>query len=197
MNNKMTILVDMDSIIADFYFAVLGMYSKEAGVPVDPNISPDWDATFPNGKTSNDYFSQPGFFRNLAPIPESQRVVRSWYDDGHEVVIASAATLTNAPGEKFEWLSEHYPWLSRNKVFFGKEKYRLRGDVLIDDHQGNAALYRQHNPEALVIGIEYPYNRESGQSFSFLAKDFQNFESAWRSIDTIVRLRAQHLAYYG
>lgn len=186
MSWPLTLLVDMDSILADFYNRVIEMYREETGDtgPVELN---DWDMKFPNGKTCFPYFSQPGFFRNLKPIPGAQAVLKRFHDEEHEIVIASAATLTNAPGEKYEWLSEHYPWLHRDRVFFGKEKYRLRGDVFIDDHAANTREYMNHNPHALVLGIEYPYNRMHVAAFDHLVPSYRDYESAWKRMNLHVR----------
>lgn len=182
-----TILCDMDSIIADFYWGELEAYRKDVGHDVPDDVLNSWDAKFPNGKDCFYYFSQPGFFRNLKPIPGAHDVLKRWHDAGHQIVILSAATLTNAPGEKFEWLSEHYPWINRDNVIFTKRKELVRGDLLIDDHAANAKAYRMKNPDVPIIGITYPYNEKEVMAFDWLVNDYKNLARAWETIDVIAQ----------
>jgi 5'-nucleotidase len=185
------ILCDMDSILADFYFRILEMHQQETGVVLDPHHIDTWDKTL-SGVSMYHYFSQPGFFRGLRPVPGALEVLNRLHSAGHEIVVVTAvAGLGNAPGEKFAWLKEHLPWLVSNRVFMCKEKYRIRGDVLIDDHPENASQYRLHNPEALVIGIEYPYNRDCQDAFTHLVPSFLDFPRAWRDIEIILKVRFQ------
>jgi 5'-nucleotidase len=186
---KKTILVDMDSIIADFYFGVIDAYKAETGEVLAPEYIGGWNVDFPNGKNIFAYFSQPGFFKGLKPIPGAHEALKDLHDQGHEVVLVSAATLTSAPGEKYEWLSEHYPWLHRNRVIFAKEKFRVHGDVLIDDHGENMAAWKiywnQRNHRTLGVGIEYPYNSNDEtvrEVFDYLAPSYKNFRNAWSQI---------------
>jgi 5'(3')-deoxyribonucleotidase len=181
-----TILVDSDSIVANFYFQVLKDHEKATGEALDPHYWDGWDKKL-NGVDPLSYFSRPGFFRGLEPIPGAQAVLKGLHDDGHQVVVVSSATLTNAPGEKLEWFSEHFPWIDRKRIIFATEKYRVRGDFFIDDHWHNAAMYKDHNPLAVTIGIQYPYNWLRDYCFDHLAPDFQDFPRAWARINDIIR----------
>lgn len=185
---KRTILVDMDSIICDFYYGVLDLYRKDTGEELDPSYIGSWNVTFPNGKDILYYFSRPGFFRGLSPIPGAQEALKDLKDQGHELVLVTAATLTNAPGEKFEWMSQHFPWWHRNQMFFAKEKFRIHGDVLIDDHGENMAAWKlywnRRGYQTFGVGIEYPYNSADGvrDAFDFLAPSYKDFKGAWSQI---------------
>lgn len=181
-----TILCDMDSILADFYFGVLGAYEKETGIRLPNDYISAWDTVMPNGKDMYDYFSVPGFFRNLRPVPGAQEALNAMHELGHDILILSAATITHAPGEKYEWLSEHFPWLNRKKVMFATDKYRVKGDVFIDDAPSNTSLYLRHWPAAQVIGIEYPYNVSVPEAYGELVPSYLDFEAAWRRIRSIV-----------
>ena len=184
---KATILVDMDSIIADFCGGLVATYNAQTGSNLGIGYIKTWDQTMPDGRTMYDFFGKPGFFRGLKPIPGAQEVLWGLHDDGHEICIVSTATLTHAPGEKYEWLAEHYPWLHRNRVFFCKEKYRVRGDFLIDDHHVNAQEYRTHNPNAITIGIAYEYNKPHRDSFDYLMHSYASFRTCWEDIGGLIR----------
>jgi 5'-nucleotidase len=184
--SKKTILVDMDSIIADFYFRILEMYEEETGDKPRPDALDTWDARLPNGKDCFAYFSLPGFFKSLKPIPGAREFMQAAKAAGHDVLIVSTATLANAPAEKIEWLKEHMPWFDLKQVIFTGRKDAVKGDILIDDHRHNADLFRRANPDATIIGIEYPYNSGDLGSFSYLIKDYLNFEAAWKTISSLV-----------
>lgn len=178
-----TILVDMDSMIAEFYWRILSDYWNHTGVRLPDDFINGWDSKFPNGQSMHDYFSRPGFFRELEPVPGGLEVLKKYHDQGHEIVVASSATLTNAPGEKFEWLSEYAPWIHRDRVAFFKEKWRLQGDILLDDHHENARKFKIFNPKGKTAGILYPYNQGNRNCFDVLADGYRQFELAWIEID--------------
>jgi 5'-nucleotidase len=182
-----SIITDMDQIVADFYWRIMEMYHDETGHDLPPDYMRSWDVDFPNGKNIFYYFSQPGFFMSLKPIPGAQDVLKYRHSKGDEILIASAATLTNAPGEKYLWLDKHFPWINRDWVFFGKLKHKIRGDVLIDDHHVNAEKYKAANPDAMVIGIEYPYNVDHPEAFTHLFPSYQDFAGAWDKIDKVLQ----------
>lgn len=182
----LTILVDMDSILADFCGGLTAIYNAKHGTSLDTSYFTDWDTRLPNGHTMFDYFSRPGFFRSLPVIPGSQFSLKNWIYQGHEVIVVSTATLTNAPSEKYEWLKEHFQWIPRDNIVFAKRKYLVRGDVLIDDYHLNVEEWKKHNPSGLALGIEYEYNRPQADKFDYLFDGYENYEAAWHRIRTIV-----------
>lgn len=177
-----TILLDLDCITADFYFGLLDAYRADTDEELHHSYIDEWDKVFPNGKNLQYYFGQPDFFRNLKPVPGAKEILTALHEAGNELVVVSAATLTSVPGQKFEWLSEHFPFIERKRVFFGVEKWRVRGDVLIDDHYTNVSAWKGANPSGYAIGIAYPYNVSNAGDFDFLAESYTDFSRAWRQI---------------
>jgi 5'(3')-deoxyribonucleotidase len=181
----------MDSTIADFYFGVLDAHARETGEVLPPDTVKTWDYEFGPGRHMSHYFSQPGFFRGLNPVPGAERALKGLYDQGHDIVIVSATTTPHAPAEKLEWLSMHYPWLSRRNVIFTGRKELIVGDVLIDDYAGNTRPYLTRHPGALVLGIEYPYNVMERDAFSHLVPSYLDFRFAWARISDLIQARAK------
>lgn len=189
-----TILVDMDSIIADFYFGILDLHERETGEKLPHDHVDAWDKTL-SGVSMYHYFSQPGFFAELRPIPGAHDVLRRLHDAGHEIVIVSSiAGMGHAPGEKLPWLKRYYPWIKDQRVIFAKEKYRIKGDVLIDDHPVNCAEFKKAQHSSLTIGIEYPYNRLTPECFDVLVPGYTDFEGAWKYIGEVVEEHLQLLS---
>ncbi len=183
---KKTILVDMDSIIADFYFGVIRAYTEETGHVPPPDVLGTWDAKFPNGKDCFAYFKQPGFFEGLQPVPGALEFLQRAIGEGHDVLILSAATLTHVPTEKYKWFTQHMPSFSRNQIMFAARKDVVRGDYLIDDHAKNTGPWLKSNPQGIAVGIEYPYNVTSPEAFTHLVPSYLDFQGAWQRINTIV-----------
>jgi 5'-nucleotidase len=181
-----TILCDMDSITADFFYGCLDAYKEDTGVDLDPDVIGRWDPALPNGRTLLDYFGAPGFFLNLRPIPGAQEALKRLHDKGHQIVIASSAMLTHAPGEKYLWLEKYFPWIDRKRVNFIAEKWRLKGDILIDDHHENTKAWSKAHPDGITFGITYPYNTAHSEHFTYLVESYTDFAGAWRRIEAFI-----------
>ncbi len=137
----MIIFVDMDEVIADTYGAHIEIYNKDfndqlriemcAGSEVWQNVPIERQASVREHATVR------GFFRNLKPLENSQKVLKE-LSEKNEVYIASAAMqFPNSLEEKSEWLDEHFPFIHwRNRILCGN-KHILNGDVLIDDRNHN------------------------------------------------------------
>ena len=136
----MRILIDMDDVIADATGKILERYEEVFGVKVPREqlngrylreVFPDQVdiiRTFPR---------EPGFFRHLAVIPDSQEVVRA-LNELHEVFIVSAAMeFPDSLKEKYEWMQDHFPFISWKNIVFCGHKYMIAADYLIDDHVKN------------------------------------------------------------
>lgn len=173
---KLTVLVDMDSILADFCGGMIDLHKQETGEVLTQDEVGAWDFVFSNGKDCYYYFSRPGFFRNLKLIDGAREAIKAFKAAGHDVVIVSAATLTHGPGEKFEWLGQHLPMIPRNDVIFCKRKEFVRGDVLIDDYPHNAKAWKEAHPNGRVLTLKYTYNKDS-TDFSLRADHWDEIRS--------------------
>ncbi|MFS4445703.1 5' nucleotidase, NT5C type [Maribacter sp. 2307UL18-2] len=137
----MIVFIDMDEVIADTYGAHIEIYNKDfndqltvamcEGSEVWQNVPVERQASVRKHATLR------GFFRNLKPIANSQRVLKE-LSEKHEVYIASAAMqFPNSLEEKSDWLDEHFPFIPwQNRILCG-HKHILSGDLLIDDRSYN------------------------------------------------------------
>ncbi|MFK5973889.1 MAG: 5'(3')-deoxyribonucleotidase [Flavobacteriaceae bacterium] len=137
----MTIFVDMDEVIADTYGALIKLYNYD----FQENLSLKecwgkevWKAVPSERQASiKKQTNTIGFFRNLTPIEDAQKVLKE-LTLKHDVYIASAAMqFPNSLLEKSEWLDEHFSFLPWQKRILCGDKHILKGDVLIDDRNYN------------------------------------------------------------
>ena len=137
----MVIFIDMDEVLADTYGAHITQYNLDFKAKLTLQKcqgSEVWQNVPEEARTSvRNHARQPGFFRDLEVIENSQEVVKSLAGQ-HEVYIASAAMqFPNSLEEKSEWLDEHFPFIPwQNRILCGN-KHILKGDVLIDDRSYN------------------------------------------------------------
>ena len=141
----MTVFVDMDEVLADTYGAHIDRYNKKyrASLTKEQCMGGEvWQQVPEHRERIWNHYFEPGFFRDLEPIPGGQEVLRELARK-FDVYIASAAMqLPNSLIEKHEWLDEHFPFIHwRNRILLG-DKHILRGDVLIDDRSHNLETFQ-------------------------------------------------------
>lgn len=83
------------------------------------------------------YPNAEGFFRDLPVIEGSQRVLRELAQRYDVFVTTAAMEFPNSFLDKYQWLQQHFPFISwRNFVFCG-DKSIINADYLIDDNAYN------------------------------------------------------------
>jgi len=126
----------MDGVMADVYHQLLQFEKRDSGDEIE--ISglaglPEIEA-FPNGKK---HVNEIGFFRTL-PVMEGSREALKYLNDKYELYIVSAGMeFSNSLREKFDWLAEHFPFISWEQIVLCGSKKVVSGDVMIDDYPRN------------------------------------------------------------
>jgi 5'-nucleotidase len=196
---KLRILVDMDSILADFLGGLVDSIEAHLGYRMDPNNIKEFyrmqDALPPEvlkqmkeaGKTIEDYFFLPGFFRGLKVIPGAKDAIRAFLDEGHEVVVVTAPSSPTSTQEKLEWMREHFPEIPAKNICVFPQKHMIKGDVLIDDAAHNASAYIAEWPKAHTLTLAYAYN-EKGKRTNYNGRyDGKYTTEGWKAIVEHVR----------
>ncbi len=84
-----------------------------------------------------EYVFTKGFFRTAPVMKESQDIL-SELNKRYEVFIVSAATeFPHSLSEKYEWLNEHFPFITWQQMVFCGAKTIIEADMMIDDHFKN------------------------------------------------------------
>jgi 5'(3')-deoxyribonucleotidase len=133
------IIIDMDHVMADITTHYLNWYKQRTGVeiPREELIGKNEVAAFPDKEMVRNFLYTPGFFRT-APVMEDCRKVMEQLHKYHEVFIVSAAMeFPQSLREKYDWLQEHFPFLSWRQVVLCGDKKVIKGDYMIDDHLKN------------------------------------------------------------
>lgn len=149
------ILLDMDGVLCNLIAKWFKAYNEEYGDQIDVAALDQWGPhrIARAGKAIYKYLSQPGFFRDLEPIPGAVGGVRALLERGHDVVIVTAARQGHR--DKLAWIREHLPFLPRDNVVFTHRKELVRGDLLLDDAPQNLKAFARYG---IPVAMAYPYN---------------------------------------
>lgn len=188
---KLRIIVDMDCILVDLFTDMLKVIGQEHGLQATVEDLTQWDmAKCPpldkmNPKDLYGIFRRPNFFRTLPPLPGALKAFKKLHDSGHQLVIVSTPSGPGSAADKYSWLAEHMPYLSERDVFLGSHKHMVKADVIIDDRGETLEAYNREWPQALCLGIGYPYNRYLPQTPGgaiVICGSYQDTEAAWAEI---------------
>lgn len=169
------LLLDMDGVLCDLVSKWFSIYNKEHDDALRLEDMREWGPHryARKGKLIYRYLSEPGFFRDLAPIPGAIDGVRQLLDWGHDVVIVTAAKRGHA--DKLQWVREHLPFLDLHNVVFAHRKELVRGHLLFDDAPHNLTAFASYG---LPVAMAYTYNQrypgervDSWEQFLALVRD--------------------------
>ena len=146
------LIVDMDGVLADVWTQYQAYDERDTGHRKSASEMagiPELEA-FVHAK---EYVRTPGFFRNAPVVPGSQRVMEQLNNEYELFVVSAAIEFPQSLGEKVEWLAEHFPFISWERIVLCGSKQVVHGEIMIDDHfknldffQGRTILFTQpHN----------------------------------------------------
>jgi 5'-nucleotidase len=146
------IAVDMDGVIADTTEQFFKFDERDFGKrrTMEEIIGKPESIAFPYAQK---YVRTKDFFRTAGIMQESQQVLLE-LNNRYEVFIVSAATeFPQSLFEKYEWLNEHFSFISWQQMVFCGSKTIIEADIMIDDHfknldpfKGQTILFSQpHN----------------------------------------------------
>ncbi|HVM90014.1 MAG TPA: hypothetical protein VMT76_17635 [Puia sp.] len=133
------VLVDMDEVIADTTTGMVNWYKENFGGDINYTkmlAGQSLVKGFPEEHQAivRQQLYEPGFFRNLPVMKHSIEVLKEM-NKRYELFIVSAATeFPNSLKEKFDWLQEHFPFVTWHQVVLCGTKKLMHGDFMIDDH---------------------------------------------------------------
>lgn len=154
-----TIVVDCDGVLANTPLDMVNWFWEMnpgfAGTFIPRDIN-QWNYTFPDGTTSQQYVQQvlPVRVGEITPIAGAKQGLRALAKAGWTIVVASSRS-ENLEEATREWLTRNE--LEFNSVSCGlRDKSQLMGDLLIDDHPGN--IYSWVSPRRGAILFRRSWN---------------------------------------
>ncbi len=118
-------------------------YTRQTGVVIDPAslVGVPEPEAFPDSKVLWEFLFTPGFFRSVPVMKDSQQVMEALNKKYEVFIVSSALEFPQSLGEKFEWLGEHFPFISWKQIVFCGSKSVIKGDYMIDDYLKNLDFF--------------------------------------------------------
>lgn len=136
--NRKSIAIDMDGVIADTVMQFISWYERDYGVRVEKHAfhgKPEREV-FPEGVLEKLVFSQ-GFFRDVPVMEGAQEAVLELMENFDVYIVSAAMEFPQSLAEKYEWLKEHFPFISWKNIIFCGDKSIIGTDYMIDDYAHN------------------------------------------------------------
>lgn len=136
---KKTIAIDMDNVIADIETNWINAYEKEFGIRINKEdlLGKPEDEAFPDPVAARSLLYKSGFFRHAPIMPGAQVALKTLQEHFEIYIVSAAMEFPNSLPEKYDWLAEHFPWISWRNIVFCGDKSVISTDFLIDDHLKN------------------------------------------------------------
>lgn len=156
-----TALIDLDGTVADHHNAV-AHGQRLLRSPDEPSYKDRYE-----GGVEPDYIAsrrkliqaQPGFWRNLRPIPMGFEVVDDIRNAGFNLHVLTKGPAKDAKawGEKVDWAREHLPDVP---VTVASDKSLVYGKILFDDFSPYFKRWLAVRPRGLVICLAQLWNED-------------------------------------
>ena len=134
-----SIAIDMDNLIADVESQYIDWYERDYGVRIDRQQllgKPELDA-FPDKTAVRKFLFTPGFFRTVRVIPGAKEAVQQLMQQYRVYIVSAAMEFPQSLPEKYQWLQEHFPFITWRHIIFCGDKSIIGTDYMIDDHVKN------------------------------------------------------------
>jgi len=140
------IAIDMDEVMADTISHFLERYNAHFGMSLSTDdlygkhlfevIQED------HKPLARDYFQQEEFFRTIPVMPDSAEVIKALMTQYEVFITTAAMDVPCSFHAKFQWLQEHFPFISPQQIVFCGDKSIVAADYLIDDNLRQLGNFR-------------------------------------------------------
>ena len=156
----MIILLDLDGVVADLVPTLLEQYNylTSENVPLSAIKSNKTAKHVGDAFLCRRLLESVGFIRSLPPVDGAIEAIDRLHHDGHDIVFVSNGTNCPTSGhEKRDWLKFHFSkvWTGYVPLILTSDKWRVRGDVLLDDDPKNLDAARLHPTKGLIFHATY------------------------------------------
>lgn len=157
MDNKIRLAIDMDEVLADTIDKFIEVYRRDhqTEILLEQMKGKEFHEMLPDALNDSwrDYVNAPGFFRDIKVMPGSKEVMKELCQKYDVYIVSAAMEFRNSLIDKFDWLAEHFPYISwRNIIFCGHKIVDVQ--ILIDDRIRNFVSF---NGRKLLFSSPHNY----------------------------------------
>lgn len=190
----LNVAVDLDGIVADLHREWIRLYNEEHNHGFSAEDLREY-AVHLNVKIGHkiyEYFANPGLYLRLEPLPGAVAALQELHEAGHTVHVISAPSATEqTAADKLSWCKKHLPFLDRKLITLSHQKHLFVSDVFIDDSPSNLQKHAEAQPNAIRMGIAWPYNEVAERYMTLRAESFRDPAKAWAAMMSAIQ-RAAH-----
>ena len=164
----------MDGVLADVFEQFLDWDERDHGVRQlreEAMGKKEMDVF----KSARKYVYTEKFFRTLKVMEDSQEVLERIHRNYDLYIVSAATEFPQSLPEKQEWLLEHFPFISWEKIVFCGSKQIIQADIMIDDHFKNLDNF---NGELSILYTQ-PHNAKTDAGRHKRAHN-------WREVETLL-----------
>lgn len=162
----MHLIIDCDDVLRDFVSGVIKTYNEQNKTNKTLEDITDWEITKNLTQIENFYDfvmkNQTEILLFSEPLPNAKETMQKFKEDGHKITIATHQ-FYGTEGQTLGWLYKNN--IPYDNLCFIKDKYLLRGDVMIDDKLSNLMKFAIHNRPSLSVVVDKPWNKEVKQPY--------------------------------
>lgn len=156
-NNRPRVLFDMDDVITNFLGSVIDIYNARKGTNFTVEQVRSWDLSEDFDDDIFSIFKEDGFFLQLKEKNGSTKVLKDLIESTrYDIYVITACNSVHELLEKVEWFQNFIPNFNLDRLISCKEKYIIRGDIIIDDKIDNLI---ECKPFMECILYDMPHNR--------------------------------------
>ena len=138
---RLTILVDMDGVVADFDNYIVEKYNllhPESQIPkclIDNSRLIHPLQTEEYRDRLNDIMCLPNFFAEIPVLPGAVEAVNAMKAEGHQIYFVTSPKTSNptCADDKLRWIRKYFGHDMRHNTIISKDKTAILGDLLFDD----------------------------------------------------------------
>lgn len=175
----MTILCDLDGIVADLMSRWIAIYNEKHAtrVTIHDLTKYHFESIAPG---SLDLLRTPGMFANLSPLPGAIDGLKYLSRKNDIVIVSAPSQLPDSASDKMHWCREHLPFVKKHSIILASQKELVRGDMLLDDSPDQLKNWALANPGGWTATISYPYNMDV--PVHVRAESYRDTAAAWRTL---------------
>lgn len=192
---KLTILVDMDDVLEHFVDNWIIAINEKYGRDVDPNKLTTWEILhlYP-GLTVLDLeeiLTSEEFWKRVKPIDGAVETMKKLIDDGHDVYVATSSWYKTLIPKMDEVLFKYFDFLTWDKVIVARDKWMIKGDVVIDDGIHNL---ENRTDDSLKLLFTATHNKSYDAESHGIVR-VNNWKEVYKEISKEVQIRTDFTPY--
>lgn len=141
---RKSIAIDMDGVMADVEAQIITYYEKQYGKKLTKK---DLEGAverqlFPEENALLNILHTPGFFRTLPVMENAIETIQNLMTNFDVYIVSAAMEFPLSLKEKYDWLEEHFPFISWKNIVLCGDKSIINTDFMIDDHSKNLDYFK-------------------------------------------------------